>query len=167
MPGSLVKLTSEQYYPPSFLPGSGRGPKSPMPELGWAGVLPFTWRESVAVAFDRFSADGKPTVAPIIQIIMSRAPSDASRWVDQLKRWQFTRVISAHLDAPIAMKPGDLDDTFRFLSSGQNKVRFCDEDVLYLRDALEGLPPNLALYPTAFGPLHGTDCKLGLDDYRM
>eukprot|EP00967_Tisochrysis_lutea_P094741 scaffold137823_cov28-Tisochrysis_lutea.AAC.3 len=66
-PGSLVKLTSEQYYPPSFLPGSGRGPKSPMPELGWAGVLPFTWRESVAVAFDRFSADGKPTVAPIIQ----------------------------------------------------------------------------------------------------
>eukprot|EP00967_Tisochrysis_lutea_P094740 scaffold137823_cov28-Tisochrysis_lutea.AAC.2 len=64
---------------------------------------------------------------------MSRAPSDASRWVDQLKRWQFTRVISAHLDAPIAMKPGDLDDTFRFLSSGQNKVRGASRH-LFLED---------------------------------
>lgn len=23
---------------------SAAAPKSPMPELGWAGVLPFTWR---------------------------------------------------------------------------------------------------------------------------
>ena len=50
-------------------------PKSPMPELGWAGVLPFTWRPSTAKAFDKFSAGGALAVAPIIQIILSRQAS--------------------------------------------------------------------------------------------
>ena len=49
-----------------------------MPELGWGGVLPFTWRSSTQTAFDAFRDDGKPVVVPIIQIIYSRAP-DAAR----------------------------------------------------------------------------------------
>ena len=40
-------------------------------------------------------------------------------------------------------------------------MRFCDEDVLFLREALEGLPPDLALFDTPLGSLRGrTDCAL-------
>ena len=40
------------------------------------------------------------------------------------------------------------------------QVRFCDEDVLFLRQALEGLPPDLALFPTPIGELRGKTCGL-------
>ena len=55
-----------------------------MPELGWAGVLPFTWRPSTRRAFDAFRDGGKPVVVPIIQIIYSRAPEAASAWLDKV-----------------------------------------------------------------------------------
>ena len=48
--------------------------KTPMPELGWAGVFPFTWTVDTPAAFERLSNEGAPFVAPIIQIILSRAP---------------------------------------------------------------------------------------------
>ena len=38
------------------------------------------------------------------------------------------------------------------------KVRYCDEDIAFLRDALDGLPPDLALLPTPLGPLRGAPC---------
>ena len=44
-----------------------------MPELGWAGVLPFAWRDTTPVAFEAFRDGGKPVVVPIIQIICARA----------------------------------------------------------------------------------------------
>jgi len=47
-------------------------------------------------------------------------------------------------------------------------VRFCDEDVQYIREALDGLPPDLALYETPLGKLQGTACTLGLkQDYVL
>ena len=39
-----------------------------------------------------------------------------------------------------------------------NQVRYCDEDIAFLRDALDGLPPDLALLPTPLGPLRGAPC---------
>ena len=39
------------------------------------------------------------------------------------------------------------------------QVRYCDEDVAFLRDALEGLPSDLALFPTPLGPLKGAACS--------
>ena len=57
--------------------------QSPMPELGWAGVLPFTWTQDTPRSFERFSQGGAPLVAPIIQIILSRAPAASSAWVEQ------------------------------------------------------------------------------------
>jgi len=39
-------------------------------------------------------------------------------------------------------------------------VRFCDEDVQFLREALDGLPPDLALFDTPLGPLRGKKCNL-------
>ena len=42
-------------------------------------------------------------------------------------------------------------------------MRFCEEDVQFLNDAIDGLdqgPPDLALYPTPLGPLRGKPCNL-------
>ena len=36
--------------------------------LGWGGWQPFTWRETEAKSFEAYSANGKPTLLPIIQI---------------------------------------------------------------------------------------------------
>lgn len=152
MPGSLVALPDEVWL--------AAAPKSPMPELGWAGVLPFTWKASTSEAFRRFSAGGKPVVAPIIQIIMSRAPEATQRWVDTVGGWGFERVIPAHFDAPLAVGPREFKEAYSFLKKGRNEVRFCDEDVAFVRGALEGLPPDLALYPTPLGPLRGPRCGL-------
>lgn len=152
MPGSLVSLPNDVWL--------SAAPKSPMPELGWAGVLPFTWRDSTAKAFERFSAGGRPVVAPIIQIILSRAPEATQEWVETVRSWDFTRVVPAHFDAPLPMKPADFATAFDFLKRGVNEVRFCDEDVAFIREALDGLPPDLALFDTKLGPLRGQKCGL-------
>lgn len=144
--------------------------KSPMPELGWGGVLPFTWRPSTAKAFEVFSADGAPTVAPIIQIIMSRAPDATRAWVERLAAWPVKQVVPAHFDAPLAVGPGGLRKAFGFLDA-RNEGRFCDEDVRFLREALEGLPPDLALFPTPLGEIRGRPgCGLlpeGVEPFAM
>ena len=152
MPGALVKLDNDVWL--------SAAPKSPMPELGWGGVLPFTWKESTAKAFDAFRDDGKPVVVPIIQIIYSRAPEAASRWLSKVTSWDFDRVVPAHFDAPIAAGPKEFAQAFDFLAKGKNEVRFCDEDVQFLREALEGLPADLALFDTPLGPLRGKKCGL-------
>ena len=80
-------------------------------------------------AFARFSQDGAPLVAPIIQIILSRAPDAAKAWVDTICSWPFETVIPAHFDSPIKATPATLRKAFAFLEKGENTVRFCDEDV--------------------------------------
>lgn len=151
-PGSLYALDNAEWI--------AAAPKTPMPELGWGGVLPFAWRDSTPRAFDAFTAGGKPTIAPIIQVIFSRAPEAARAWADKVASWDFERVVPAHFDAPIAAGPAELKETFTFLYKGTNEVRACDEDVQFLREALDGLPPDLALFDTPLGPLRGNKCNL-------
>ena len=46
---------------------------------------------------------------------------------------------------------------------GTNEVRFCEEDVLFLNQAIDDLdkgPPDLALYQSPLGPLRGKKCDL-------
>jgi len=152
MPGSLRMLESSYWL--------GAAPRSPMPDLGWAGVLPFTWTKDTPRSFERFAQDGAPVVVPIIQIILSRAPVASAAWVDKVLSWDFERLIPAHFDAPVAATPATLRPAFGFLRAGVNEVRFCDEDVAFLRDALDGLPPDLALFDTPLGPLRGKPCGL-------
>lgn len=154
MPGSLINLENDVWL--------AAAPKSPMPELGWAGVLPFTWRESTTRAFEAFSDDGKPTVAPIIQIILSRNPEATKQWIDKICTWRFDKVIPAHFDAPLGIGPEAFRGAFGFITAGKNEVRFCDEDVAFIRDQIDGLEatPDLALYKTPLGSLKGKDCRL-------
>jgi len=150
MPGSLLMLDAKQYLPDAL--------RTPMPELGWAGVLPFTWDASTPEAFGALSGGGAAAVAPIIQIILSRSPEASTRWVSTVCSWPFSTVLPCHFDAPLQLTPSQLRAAFAFLDSRTNAVRYCDKDVAFLRDALEGLPPDLALFPTPFGPLQGTAC---------
>ena len=152
MPGSLRMLDASVWL--------SAARRTPMPELGWAGIFPFTWTRDTPSAFQRLSNNGAPFVAPIIQIILSRAPEASAAWLDRVTQWSFERVIPAHFDAPLAIGPTELRKAFAFLDESKNTVRFCDEDVAFLRDSLEGLPPDLALLPTTFGPLRGDKCDL-------
>jgi len=152
-----------------FFPGSGRGDlglgpisealKTPKYKDGWGGWKPFSWGKDEIKDFETFSAGGKPTILPIIQIILVRGPDEVRRWVDVVTKWNFKRVVPAHLDAPLAIGPEDFRKPFEWAENGKNEVRFCDEDVRFLRKAEEG-PLNFSVYKSSLGPLRGPTCGL-------
>jgi hypothetical protein len=132
-------------------------------KYGWGGWLPFAWKseEAELKAFEAYKNNGKPTVFPIIQIILSRGNSGQAlqEWVDKVKKWKFERVVPAHLDSPIAMGPSEFVETFAFLQKGRNEVRFCDEDVFFLRKAEESFL-NFSVFKSKLGTLRGPSCGL-------
>lgn len=152
-----------------FFPGSGRGDLGPGPILealktpnykdGWGGWQPFTWGPDEVKDFEKFSAGGKPTILPIIQIILARGPKEVKRWLDIVTKWNFKTVVPMHLDAPLAVTPSQFQSAFQFVASGKNEVRFCDEDVRFLRAAEEG-PLNFSVYKSPLGTLRGEPCDL-------
>jgi len=74
-----------------------------------------------------------------------------------VQSWDFVRVIPAHLDAPLAIGPKEFGEAFAgFAGVGKtvNGVRFCDEDVAFLRKAEEG-PLKFSVYKTDLGVLRG------------
>jgi hypothetical protein len=90
---------------------------------------------------------------------LSRGPEEVQRWLNVINKWNFKRVVPMHLDAPLAIGPAEFEDAFRFTKSGKNEVRFCDEDVEFLRKAEEG-PLNFSVYKTSLGPLRGKPCEI-------
>lgn len=120
----------------------------------------FRWTDKTPLAFQKFAGGGSPVVAPIIQIILSRAPEKSAKWLDTICQWPFETVIPAHFDAPFQSNPAMLRDAFAFIGNGKNSVRACDEDVAFLREALDSLPPDLALFDTPLGPLRGEKCDI-------
>ena len=153
---------------------AGLGPvlaalKTPGFELGWGGWQPFQWdAASEDKSFAALSADGKPTILPIIQIILNRgvAGGELQRWVERVQRWSFERVVPAHLDAPLALGPREFAEPFGFARNGGNEVRFCDEDVALLREAERG-PLAFSVAKTELGPLTGSACDLGKGGARV
>jgi len=155
-----------------FFPGAGRanlglGPvldalRNPGYPYGWGGWMPFSWNGNSEVrSFNAYSAGGKPTMYTIIQIILSRGPEEVQKWLDRVTRWDFERVVPAHLDAPLSIGPSQLTEVFQFAKTGRNEVRFCDEDVAFLRQAEEGFL-NFSVYKTSLGTLRGKDSTCGL-----
>ena len=154
-----------------FFPGSGTGNLGPGPILqalrtpnnpyGWGGWKPFSWKDTEELDFARYSAGGKPTILPIIQIILARGPDQVKEWLNVVTQWDFTTVIPAHLDAPLKLKPAEFAAAFSFVEEGRNQVRFCDEDVAFLRAAEEG-PLSFSVFDSPLGTLRGKDGKCGL-----
>lgn len=155
-----------------FFPGAGRadlglGPvfdalRNPGYEFGWGGWMPFSWNgDSELRSFNKYSSGGKPTMYTIVQIILARGPEEVQSWLDRVTRWDFERVVPAHLDAPLAIGPTEFAEAFEFVKTGRNEVRFCDEDVAFLRQAEEGFL-NFSVYKSRLGPLRGRDSPCGL-----
>lgn len=131
-------------------------------KYGWGGWYPVEWRGTEDKAFQIFSNQGKPTVLPIIQIILSRGEDGkaAKEWVNKITKWDFERVIPQHLNAPLNnIGPKEFAETFQFVYDKVNMVRFCDEDVKFLREAEEGFL-SFSVYKSKLGVLRGRDCNL-------
>jgi len=158
-----------------FFPGSGRadlglGPilaalSTPANQYGWGGWKPFDWPDpqKERLDFDTFSQQGSPTILPIIQIILARGPNALRAWLDVVAGYKFTRVIPQHLDAPLQMTPKQFVAVYdSFLNNpGSNEVRFCDEDVRFLRAAEEG-PLSFSVYDSPYPSLRGKNGPCGL-----
>lgn len=125
---------------------------------GWAGWKPFEWKsaEQEIQSFAVYSQGGRAAIFPIIQIILARGDSGQATkaWADKVSRWRFERVIPQHLDAPLKMGPKEFRSNFDFIDRGVNEVRFCDEDVRFLREAEEGFL-NFSVYKSSLGTLRG------------
>jgi len=154
-----------------FFPGAAQGDLGLGPLLrlgpykyGWAGWKPFEWKseEAEKKAFAVYSNNSRAAIFPIIQIILARGNSGQAtqEWVDKVSQWKFGRVIPQHLDAPLTMGPKEFRSNFEFIAKGVNEVRFCDEDVQFLREAEEGFL-NFSVYQSSLGPLRGkSSCGL-------
>jgi Domain of unknown function (DUF4336) len=80
------------------------------------GLYPFQWTSNWKNCFDALRADGRIFVAPILQaLILNRAPSETIEWADKISRWDFTRIIPCHLEAPIIATPSQFRHAFAFL----------------------------------------------------
>jgi len=162
-----IVLLFNFFFPGAAIADLGIGPLTrldPKYKYGWAGWLPFSWRSEAAEvkAFDIYSQGGSPTVFPIIQIILARGNSGQAtlEWVNKVKQWDFRRVIPQHLDAPLSVGPDQFVQSFSFIEKGVNEVRFCDEDVKFLREAEEGFL-NFSVYKSKLGVLRGlAGCEL-------
>ena len=154
-----------------FFPGSGKGDlgigpildalRTPTYRNGWGGWMPFTWNpESELIDFNKYIDGGKLTSLPIIQIILARGTDQLKDLLRITDSWDFERVIPMHLDAPVIAGPKEFKEALRWVDDGRNEVRFCDEDVAFLRSAEEGIL-NFSVFPTKYGVLRGRDGECG------
>ena len=111
----------------------------------FAGIYPWDWARDDVKAFRALSGDGKDAllVAPIIQtLILNRNPVETLDWVDSVCKWDFRRVVPAHLKNNIEAGPASFRRAFSFLTvegepSGQPKPR--RDDLQTLLDAEKSL----------------------------
>lgn len=80
------------------------------------GLFPFRWRADWQRSFEALRGDGRPFLAPILQtLILDHAPQAVKGWVDRIASWEFQRIISCHLDAPIEATPQQFRQVFACL----------------------------------------------------
>ena len=119
----------------------------------FAGIYPWDWVRDDRAAFKALSGDGKDAllVAPIIQtLILNRNPVETLDWVDEVCRWDFKRIVPAHLKNNITAGPSSFRRAFSFLTvegepSGQPKPR--KDDLQTLLDAEKNLEAMGAIAP--------------------
>ncbi|KAB8332285.1 DUF4336 domain-containing protein [Scytonema tolypothrichoides VB-61278] len=88
------------------------------------GLFPFRWKENSKQSFDTLRGNGRPFVAPILQIlILPQAPKQVLNWADKVATWDFGRIISCHFDSPIQTSPYEFRRAFGFL---EKKPKACE-----------------------------------------
>jgi hypothetical protein len=101
------------------------------------GFFPFRWRENWQQSFTALSANGRPFVAPILQIlILPQAPTQVRNWADTVAKWDFQQIIACHFDAPFAASPEQFRQAFSFLdeNANSNHQTLLPEDLRFIQE---------------------------------
>ncbi|WP_414754868.1 DUF4336 domain-containing protein [Anabaena sp. CCY 9910] len=96
------------------------------------GFFPFRWQENWQQSFTALSANGRPFVAPILQVlILPQAPKKVLNWADTVAQWNFQQIISCHFDSPFIASPEQFRQAFTFL---ENNSVDSDNQALLVED---------------------------------
>ena len=91
-------------------------------ELGWLGFLAWSWDTAAwPRAFERLSRNGRPVIPPILaEIVLARDPDEVATFAETVaSELDFTTIIPAHFDAPVAAGPKQWRDAFAALRPTQ------------------------------------------------
>lgn len=118
-----------------------KSPRSFTSSILW--FFPFKWDENWQDTFTALSGNGRPFVAPILQIlILPQGAREVIEWADQIANWDFQQIISCHFDAPIKATPQQFRQAFSFLEK-QPKASYqqplLKEDVRFIEELEAGL----------------------------
>jgi hypothetical protein len=108
------------------------------------GFFPFHWKPDWEESYELLTRGGEIFVAPVLRtLILNRAPQVTINWADRVAKWDFTRVIPCHFDAPISVTPQQFRRAFSFLEKGStdslpNNTKV-EDDLQVLRDIDRGL----------------------------
>eukprot|EP00308_Calcidiscus_leptoporus_P003595 CAMPEP_0119382678 /NCGR_PEP_ID=MMETSP1334-20130426/74129_1 /TAXON_ID=127549 /ORGANISM="Calcidiscus leptoporus, Strain RCC1130" /LENGTH=108 /DNA_ID=CAMNT_0007403239 /DNA_START=17 /DNA_END=344 /DNA_ORIENTATION=- len=91
---------------------------------------------------DNFNAlAGRLLVPPVVRtLVYAQDPARVKRWAERVAaRWDFTQIVPAHWEAPVAASPRDLERAFAFL--GDETV-----DAFPAADLARGLKPIARIF---------------------
>jgi hypothetical protein len=104
--------------------------------FGW---FPFQWKNGWQRSFEALRSN-KLIVAPILQtLILNRAPKTVIDWANRVSSWNFERLISCHLDAPIDATSEEFRQAFGFLEKQSQSRALPEEDFQLLKELEQGL----------------------------
>ncbi|MEH2327143.1 MAG: DUF4336 domain-containing protein [Nostoc sp.] len=112
------------------------------------GLFPFRWQETWKQAFDALRGQGRPFVAPILQIlIFPQAPRQVLNWADTVASWDFQQIISCHFDSLIFANPRQFRQAFAFLEKNPSVSKdfsssdqpLLEEDLRFIKELEAGL----------------------------
>jgi len=113
----------------------------------FAGIYPWDWVGDDKASFRAIS--GGPLVAPILQsLLLNRNPIETLDFADKVRKWDFQRIIPAHLKNNLKFNGKQYRNSFGFLEAtgvppGYPKP--LDGDFKLLRDAEKSLVKNGAI----------------------
>ena len=96
------------------------------------GLFPFQWDDRWQSSFEKLYHN-QLLVAPILQgVIFNRTPLEVLSWVDQVSKWGFNQIISAHFSAPIPATSSQFREAFDCLRCPDYNAN--NEDFELIRD---------------------------------
>lgn len=119
--------------------------KAPQRSLkAYFGLFPFRWQANWQESFAALRGNGRPFVAPILQIlILPQAPRQVIDWADKVATWDFRQIIACHFDSPILANPKQFRQAFSFLEKQpaiSSNPPLLEADMKFIRE----LEANLA-----------------------
>lgn len=117
----------------------------------FAGVYPWDWVGDEDASWKALTGKGKPLVAPILQVLLlNRSPVEVLDFADKVSKFDFDRVIPAHLKNNLRFTGQDYRSQFGFLEARGVPPGFpkpLDADLQTLRDAEQSLIESGAIVP--------------------